>query len=149
MELLRRDPKLFRRAVEEMVRWAIPVITLLRIATADTQIGGQPIKAGDEVVVWLASANRDEDVFPRADQFDVTRSPNPHLAFGFGPHTCLGGPLAKVELRVAMEELLKRYDGFEVVGKPERTHTHFNGGLKRLPIRLIGRKPDVSTAVVA
>jgi cytochrome P450 len=139
MDLLREEPKLIRRAVEEMVRWANPVITLLRVATADTDIRGQPIAAGDEVVVWLASANRDEEVFPHADTFDVTRSPNPHLAFGFGPHTCLGGPLAKLELRVALEEMLNRYSGFEVIGKPERTQTNFNGGLKRFPIKLIGR----------
>ncbi len=139
MDLLREDPKLIRRAVEEMVRWANPVITLLRVATADTEIRGQPIAAGDEVVVWLASANRDEEAFPRADEFDVTRSPNPHLAFGFGPHTCLGGPLAKVELRVALEEMLKRYSGFEIISQPERTQTNFNGGLKRFPIRLVGR----------
>lgn len=148
MELLRNEPKLIRRAVEEMVRWANPVITLLRVATADTQIRDQPIKAGDEVVTWLASANRDEEVFPHAAKFDVTRSPNPHLAFGFGPHTCLGGPLAKVELKIALEEILKRYDGFEVIGKPERTQTHFNGGLKRFPIRLIGRRAGGAKKVI-
>ncbi|MBI2802373.1 MAG: cytochrome P450 [Gammaproteobacteria bacterium] len=146
MELLRRDPKLIRRAVEEMVRWSNPVITLMRVATADTEIGGQAVQAGDRVVVWLASANRDEDVFPHADKFDVTRSPNPHLGFGFGPHTCLGGPLAKLELRIALEELLNRYEGFEVVGKPERTQANFVGGLKRFPIRLIGRKVSAVAA---
>ncbi len=140
MQRLRDDPKLIRRAVEEMVRWSNPVITLMRVATADTHIGSQAVKAGDRVVVWLASANRDEGVFPDADKFDVTRSPNPHLGFGFGPHTCLGGPLARLELRVALEELLARYEGFEVVGTPERTQTNFVGGLKRFPIRLIGRK---------
>lgn len=140
MDLLRRDPKLIRRAVEEMVRWSNPVITLSRVAAHDAEVGGHAVKAGDQVVVWLASANRDEEVFPRADEFDVTRSPNPHIGFGFGPHTCLGGPLAKLELRVALEELLKRYEGFEVVGKPERTQANFVGGLKRFPIRLIGRK---------
>lgn len=143
MQRLRDDPKLIRRAVEEMVRWANPVITLMRVATADTQIGSQAVKAGDRVVVWLASANRDEAVFPDADKFDVTRSPNPHLGFGFGPHTCLGGPLARLELRVALKELLARYEGFEVVGTPERTQTNFVGGLKRFPIRLIGRKGGV------
>ena len=140
MQLLRNDPKLIRRAVEEMVRWSNPVITLSRVATADTHIGDQAVKAGDQVVVWLASANRDETVFPNPDKFDVTRSPNPHLGFGFGPHTCLGGPLARLELRVALEELLARYEGFEVAGAPERTQTNFVGGLKRFPIRLIGRK---------
>ena len=146
MDLLRKDPKLIRRAVEEMVRWSNPVITLMRVATADTQIGEKHVNAGDRVVVWLASANRDEEVFPHADEFDVTRAPNPHIGFGFGPHTCLGGPLAKLELRIALEELLKRYEGFEVVGKPERTQTNFVGGLKRFPIRLIGRKANSAVA---
>ncbi len=150
MQLLRDDPKLIRRAVEEMVRWSNPVITLGRVATADTYIGNQAVKAGERVVVWLASANRDETVFPNADTFDVTRSPNPHLGFGFGPHTCLGGPLARLELRVALEELLARYEGFEVAGTPERTQTNFVGGLKRFPIRLIGRKASTAkTAPVA
>ena len=150
MQLLRDDPKLIRRAVEEMVRWSNPVITLARVATADTHIGDQTVKAGDQVVVWLASANRDESVFAHADKFDVSRSPNPHLGFGFGPHTCLGGPLARLELRVALEELLARYEGFEVAGTPERTQTNFVGGLKRFPIRLIGRKtPPARTAAAA
>ena len=105
-------------------------------------------KSGDRVVVWLASANRDEAVFPDADTFDVTRSPNPHIGFGFGPHTCLGGPLAKLELRIALEELLKRYEGFEVVGQPERTQANFVGGLKRFPLRLIGRKSRSAGAMV-
>ena len=122
------------------------MITLMRVATADTQIGEKHVNAGDRVVVWLASANRDEEVFPHADEFDVTRAPNPHIGFGFGPHTCLGGPLAKLELRIALEELLKRYEGFEVVGKPERTQTNFVGGLKRFPIRLIGRKANSAVA---
>jgi cytochrome P450 len=141
MEMLRRDPKLVRKAVEEMVRWSNPVITFMRVATADADVGGQAIKAGDRVVLWLASANRDEEAFAHADQFDITRSPNPHLGFGFGPHTCLGGPLARLELRISLEELLKRYEGFEVVGKPERIEANFVGGLKRFRIRLIGRKP--------
>ena len=146
MEMLREDPKLIRKAVEEMVRWSNPVITLMRVATADTEIGTQRIKAGDQVVIWLASANRDDAVFPHANEFDVTRSPNPHLGFGFGPHTCLGGPLAKLELRVALEELLARYSGFEVLGKPERTQANFVGGLKRFPIRLIRREAAPAAA---
>jgi cholest-4-en-3-one 26-monooxygenase len=140
MELLRRDPKLIRRAVEEMVRWSNPVISLMRVATADTEIGGQAIKAGERVVIWMASANRDEQAFERADEFDVSRSPNPHLGFGFGPHTCLGGPLARLELRIALEELLQRYDGFEIMDQPQRTQANFVGGLKRFPIRLIARR---------
>ncbi len=139
MQLLRDDPKLIRRAVEEMVRWANPVITLMRVATRDTELRGQHIKAGDRVVIWLASANRDDEAFENANQFDVTRAPNAHIGFGFGPHTCLGGPLARLELRVALEELLSRYEGFEVRGKPERTQANFVGGLKRFPIRLIAR----------
>lgn len=144
MNLLRQDHKLIRRAVEEIVRWTNPAITMMRVATSDAvrvaranaEISGKQIKEGDRLVLWFASANRDESVFERADQFDVTRSPNPHIGFGFGPHTCLGGPLAKLELRITLEELLKRYNGVESTGKPERSQANFVGGLKRFPVRL-------------
>lgn len=144
MKSLRQDHKLIRRAVEEIVRWTNPAITMMRVATSDTvrvarantEISGKQIKEGDRLVLWFASANRDESVFERADQFDVTRSPNPHLRFGFGPHTCLGGPLAKLELRITLEELLKRYNGVESTGKPERSQANFVGSLKRFPVRL-------------
>jgi cholest-4-en-3-one 26-monooxygenase len=136
MEKLRADPKIVRYAVEEVVRWTDPVISLMRVATEDVEIGGKPIRAGDRIVLWFASANRDETVFDRPDEFDVTRHPNPHVGFGAGPHFCLGAPLARIELHAALEELLARYEGIEIVGAVERVQSNFVGGLKRLPVRL-------------
>jgi len=140
MALLREDPKRLRLAVEEFVRWSDPVISLMRVATADTQLGGRRIREGDRLLLWFPSANRDETVFERPYEFDVTRHPNLHLGFGAGPHFCLGGPLAKLEIRLAMEELLARYDGIEITGPVERVQSSFVGGLKHLPVRLHARR---------
>ncbi|MGH8598037.1 MAG: cytochrome P450 [Gammaproteobacteria bacterium] len=142
MRLLREDPKRLRLAVEEFVRWADPVVSLMRIATADTEIGKHKIKSGDRLLLWFPSANRDEEVFERPYEFDITRHPNLHLGFGAGPHFCLGGPLAKIEIRIAMEELLERYDGIEITGLVERVQSSFVGGLKHLPVRLKRRAAD-------
>ncbi|MGH8595345.1 MAG: cytochrome P450, partial [Gammaproteobacteria bacterium] len=136
MALLRQDPKRLRLAAEEFVRWSDPVISIMRIATADTELGNRQIREGDRVVMWLPSANRDSEAFERPYDFDVTRHPNLHLGFGAGPHFCLGGPLAKLEIRLAMEELLARYDGIEITGPIERVQSTFVGGLKHLPVRL-------------
>lgn len=136
MAILRKNPKTIRLAVEEFVRWTNPVISLMRTATEEVEVGGKTIRAGDRVVCWVASANRDETVFDRPKDFDVTRHPNRHMGFGAGPHFCLGGPLAKIELRCAVEELLERYEGIELTGKVERVHSLFVGGLKHMPVRL-------------
>ena len=136
MQILRNDPKKIRLAVEEMVRWSDPVTSVMRVATADTKLGDKKISNNDRVVLWLASANRDEAAFDNPDKFDVTRHPNLHVGFGAGPHFCLGGPLAKDELRIALEELLSRYDGIEIAGKVERVQSNFIGGIKRMPMRL-------------
>ncbi len=143
MALLREDPKRLRLAVEEFVRWSDPVISLMRCATADTKVGDQPIRAGDRLMLWFPSANRDSAVFDRPYEFDITRHPNLHVGFGAGPHFCLGGPLAKIEIRIAMEELLARYDGIEITGPVERVQSSFVGGLKRLPVRLKARATSV------
>ena len=90
----------------------------------------------DRLLLWFPSANRDEAVFARPYEFDVTRHPNLHLGFGAGPHFCLGGPLAKLEIRLAMEALIERYDGIEITGPVEWVQSTFVGGLKRLPVRL-------------
>lgn len=111
----------------------------MRVATADTEIGGQKIRENDRVVLWRASANRDERAFDCPDEFRVTRHPNPHVSFGAGPHFCLGAPLARIELRLALEELLRRYDGIEIAGACDRVQSTFVGGLKRLPVRLKAR----------
>ncbi len=141
MALLREDPKRLRLAAEEFVRWSDPVISLMRTATADTELGGRKILEGERVMLWFPSANRDSEVFERPYDFDITRHPNQHLGFGAGPHFCLGGPLAKMEIRLAMEELLERYDGIEITGPVERVQSTFVGGLKHLPVKL---KPHVT-----
>ncbi len=143
LALLREDPKRLRLAAEEIVRWSDPVISLMRVATADTELGGTRIREGERVMLWFPSANRDPDVFERPYDFDITRHPNLHLGFGAGPHFCLGGPLAKMEIRLALEQLFERYDGIEITGEVERVQSNFVGGLKHLPVRL---KPHVMSS---
>jgi cholest-4-en-3-one 26-monooxygenase len=130
-----RDPSLVPSAVEEMLRWVTPVVHFRRTAMRDTEIRGVKIKENDKVVVYYASANRDEDVFPDPFQFDVGRSPNEHLAFGVGQHFCLGNNLARLEIRVMFEELLRRLPDIELAGPVRRLRSNFINGLKELPVR--------------
>jgi cholest-4-en-3-one 26-monooxygenase len=129
------DPSLLDTAVEEMLRWVTPVNQFRRTATRDTELAGVPIKEGDQVVVFYASANRDADVFPDPDRFDVARTPNDHLAFGIGPHFCLGANLARLEIGVMFEELLRRLPDMELAGPVERLRSNFINGIKRMPVR--------------
>jgi cholest-4-en-3-one 26-monooxygenase len=123
-------------AVEEILRWVSPVNHFRRTATEDTELGGKQVKAGDKVVVYYASANRDEDVFANSFAFDITRDPNPHLAFGAGPHFCLGAPLARLQLRTMLTELMQRYPRSKIVGPVARAPITFLAGIKSLPVRL-------------
>jgi len=107
-EKLRAHPELLPSAIEEILRWSTPVVNFRRTATRDTELRGQRIRAGDQVVIFYSSANRDEEVFADADQFRIDRSPNEHVAFGIGIHFCLGANLARLEMRVMFEELLRR-----------------------------------------
>ena len=121
-------------AVEEFVRWSTPVVHFARHATVDTELAGTPVAAGEKVVLFYCSANRDGRVFDRPNEFDITRSPNPHLGFGGpGPHFCLGRQLAKMELRHLFRELLTRLPEF-AVGEPEYVHSDFVHGIKRMPL---------------
>jgi len=129
------DPSLLPTAVEEMLRWVSPVMYFRRTATRDTEIGGQPIRAGDKLTVWYGSANRDEEVFPHADRFDVGRTPNDHLAFGIGHHFCLGANLARLEIQIMFDELLRRLPDLEPAGPVERLRSNFINGIKRMPVR--------------
>jgi len=123
-----------RNAVEEIVRWATPVISFRRTATTDTEIGGVPIKAGDKVVLWYNSGNRDEDQFLDPQRFDVRRYPNNHLGFGAGgPHFCLGASLARREIAVMFEELWRRLPNLEVTGPPAMLQSDFIHGIKSMP----------------
>jgi cytochrome P450 len=131
---LMRDMSLMPTAVEEILRWTSPVAHMARVATADTEIHGQAIKQGERVVLWYPSVNRDEDIFPEPDRFDITRTPNDHLAFGIGEHFCLGAGFARLELTVMFQELLRRFPDIDLAGKPERLRSTFIGGIKHLPV---------------
>jgi cytochrome P450 len=121
-------------AVEEIVRWATPVINFRRTATRDNVIAGQEIKSGDKVVMFYNSANRDDAVFDDPYRFDVTRTPNEHVGFGAGgPHFCLGANLARREIRVMFEELFRRLPDIEVTGDPAYLQSGFIHGIKRMP----------------
>ena len=121
-------------AVEEIVRWATPVIHFRRTATQDTELGGQAIRAGEKVVLWYNSANRDEAVFDEPFRFDVTRTPNEHVGFGGpGAHHCLGANLARREITVMFREILRRLPDLEISGPPERLRSNFIHGIKRMP----------------
>jgi cholest-4-en-3-one 26-monooxygenase len=133
------DVSLLATGVEEFVRWASPVVSEMRTATCDVELGGQTIRAGERVVVWGASCNRDEAVFDDADRFDLRRDPNPHIGFSFGEHFCLGAHLARLTLRVEFETLVERFADVELVGEPVRVRSNFVGGLKHLPVRLVPR----------
>ena len=139
-QLLREQPALIPTAVEEMLRWVTPVIHFRRTATADTEIRRQTIRRGDKVVMWYPSANRDEDMFERPDVFDVRRKPNEHLAFGEGQHFCLGAWLARLELRVMFEELLRR-PTLELAGRPRRMRSYFLSGFTSMPVRFAPEQP--------
>jgi len=131
------DDRGWRLAVEELLRWTTPLHHFRRTATRDAVLGGQHIAAGDKVVVWYTSANRDESVFPGPYRLDLRRSPNPHTTFGRGgPHRCLGEHLARLELRVLLRELLPTLPRLRPDGPPARIRSNFTNGLKRFPVRL-------------
>jgi len=132
---LQERPELLPSAIEEILRWTSPVGHILRVATADAEVRGRAIRAGDKVVVWTPSANRDEEVFADADRFDLERTPNEHIAFGYGEHFCLGAHLARLELRVMVEELLRRLPDMELDGPVQRLHSIQLFGPKHIPIK--------------
>ncbi|HEU4430606.1 MAG TPA: cytochrome P450 [Myxococcota bacterium] len=147
LELLRRpeqkkrlvaDPRLIPSAVEEMLRWVSPIQNMNRTATRDTELRGQKIREGDRLLLLYPSANRDAAAFERPDEFDVTRSPNRHVAFGgFGTHHCLGASLARLELRVLLEELLRRFPDVALAeGDLHSRPSNFIVGLESMPVRL-------------
>ncbi len=134
------DPSLIPSAVEEMLRWVTPVMYFRRTATRDTEIRGVKIKENDKVVMYYPSANRDEQYFKDGDKFDVGRTPNEHLAFGVGEHFCLGTSLARLEIRVLFEELIRRLPDIELAGAPRRLRSNFINGTKALPVRFTPEK---------
>jgi cytochrome P450 len=132
---LQADPELLPSAVEEMIRWVTPVKEFMRTAAEDSVVGGTTIAAGESLYLAYLSANRDEAVFDDPFRFDVGRQPNKHLAFGFGPHFCLGAQLARLETRALFAELLPRLESIEQAGPATSSATVFVGGLKTLPVR--------------
>ncbi len=133
---LRSDPVLIPDAVEEMLRYCNPLHYFRRTATADTELDGRAIRAGDKVALVYTSANRDEAVFDRPQEFDIRRTPNPHVSFGIGTHFCLGAHLARLEARVFVEELLSAFGTVEPAGEPARVRSNLANAYKRLPVRL-------------
>jgi cholest-4-en-3-one 26-monooxygenase len=132
---LRSDPALIPTAAEEIVRWVSPVNLFRRTAVCDTKLSGQPVAAGDKVVVFYASANRDESVFASAQEFDLGRDPNPHIGFGGGgPHFCLGRHLAALELRVLLRALTERMPDIRLDGEASRLRSNFINGIKHMPV---------------
>ena len=129
------EPALIPSAVEEILRWTSPVLDMARVAMRDVELRGQTIRAGEKLIMFYPSANRDEAVFSEPYRFDIRRSPNEHLAFGVGEHFCLGASLARLELRVMFEELAQRLPQIAVAGEPERLYSNFIGGIKHLPVR--------------
>ncbi|GAA4327683.1 cytochrome P450 [Actinomadura luteofluorescens] len=136
-ERLRAGPGLMPAAVEEFLRWASPVYHFRRTATRDTELGGKAIREGDKVVLWFASANRDEAVFTDPQRFDITRTPNDHITFGKGgPHFCLGAALARLEMRIMFEELLPRLADIRPAGEIRRIRSNFVNGIKQMPVTI-------------
>ena len=144
---LAKNPALFARyrdgtassagLIEEAIRWTTPVQHFLRTATEDTELAGQKIAKGDWLMLCYTSGNRDEAVFEDPFTFNPDRTPNNQIAFGFGGHVCLGQHLARMEMRILMEEMLPRLKSIELAGEPARVESTFVGGLKRLPIRFV------------
>ncbi|GAB84898.1 putative cytochrome P450 [Gordonia rubripertincta NBRC 101908] len=130
------EPAGLRVAVEEVLRWVTPVAAMRRTALEPMTIGDKQIAAGDKVVLWFSAANRDPEVFDNPHEFDITRSPNEHLTFGWGIHFCLGAHLARAEVRSFFAEALRRGLAFEVVSPPERVNHNIFRGWSHLPVRL-------------
>ena len=136
MRAFRADPEgLMPTAINEMIRWVSPVRHFMRTATADTEVGGQQIKAGESMILWYPSGNRDEAVYTDPNTFRIDRKESKQIAFGFGAHVCLGQHLARMEMSSLFRKLLERVDHIELAGEPKYTQAVFVGGLKSLPIR--------------
>ena len=135
MAVLRDDPVKIEVGVEELLRWVTPIKNMSRTVTRDVEMHGETLRAGDQVVLMYPAANRDPAVFDDPDRLDVTRTPNPHLAFGFGPHFCMGASLARTELRVMFTELLRRLPDLHLAGDPlPRRSSNFISGPEAMPV---------------
>ena len=140
LEALRSDRSLMATAVEEILRWTSATLYNRRTATRATEVGGHAIAAGDKVTLWWPSANRDESVFEDPFRFDIRRDPNPHVTFGHRTHFCLGANLARLEIRVILDEVLDRLDNFELTGPVERVRTNKHAGVWHVPMQFTARR---------
>ena len=134
LQMLVDDPSLIPSAIEEILRYEPAVIHFRRTAVADAEVRGKQIRKGDKVILWYPSANRDEEVFEDPDRFDITRSNNPQLSFGIGEHYCLGANLARLELQVIFEEIVRRLREPEMRAEPRRLRSNFINGVKEMRI---------------
>jgi len=135
MAVLRDDPAKIEVGVEELLRWVSPIKNMARTVTRDVEMHDQMMREGEQVILMYASANRDPEVFEEPDRFNVQRHPNPHLAFGFGPHFCLGAALARLELHVMFGELLRRLPDLHLAGEPRpRRSSNFISGPEAMPV---------------
>src|SRR5207344_1416359 len=133
---LRENPDLIPSMVSETIRWQTPLAHMRRVATTDFEIGGKTIRAGDKVVMWYVSGNRDDEVIDNPNAFIIDRErPRQHLSFGFGIHRCVGNRLAELQLKIVWEEIMKRWDKIEVVDEPKRVYSSFVKGYETLPVR--------------
>ena len=135
MAVLRDDPSTIEVGVEELLRWVSPIKNMARTVTRDIEMYGQKMHAGDQVILLYPSANRDPAAFDEPDRFDVQRNLNPHLAFGFGPHFCMGASLARLELKVMFTEVLRRLPDIHLAGDPlPRRSSNFISGPEAMPV---------------
>jgi cytochrome P450 len=138
---LSANPGLIASMIPEIIRWQTPLTHMRRIAKHDVSFQGQRIKAGDKVVMWYVSGNRDETAIDDPERFWIDRqNPRHHLSFGFGIHRCMGNRLAEMQLRVLWEEIMDRFEHVEVVGEPVRIASNFVRGIAELPVRVHRRK---------
>jgi cholest-4-en-3-one 26-monooxygenase len=134
-ERLAHDAELLAPAIEEILRWTSPVTHIARVAARDTALGGQKIREGDWLALWMPSGNRDETIFDDPYRFDLRRSPNEQIAFGKGEHFCAGAHLARLELRLMLKALLPWIEQIELTGKVERLKSNVIAGIKHMPVR--------------
>ena len=134
---LKADHSLIPNMVSEVIRWQTPLAHMRRVATCDVEVGGKTIKAGDKVVMWYVSGNRDEEVIENPNEFIIDRArARQHMSFGFGIHRCMGNRLAEMQLRILWEELLARFSDIEVVSEPERVESNFVMGYTNMQVVL-------------
>ena len=135
LAILRDQPAKIETGIEELLRWVSPVKNMARTLARDVEMHGRKMSAGDQLILLYPSANRDPAVFDRAEQLDVQRQPNPHLAFGFGPHFCMGASLARLELKVMFSEVLRRLPDLRLAGEPmPRRSSNFISGPEAMPV---------------